>query len=58
VIVTTTPTLEGRPVAEYLGVTTGEAIIGANTLEDIVATIRDIVGGRWEASESALDRLS
>lgn len=53
-IVTTTPTIEGRPIKEYLGVVTGEAIIGANILKDILATVRDIVGGRSEAYEKAL----
>jgi len=53
-IVTTTPTVEGRPVQEYLGVVTGEAIIGANILKDIFAAVRDVVGGRSEAYEEAL----
>jgi uncharacterized protein YbjQ (UPF0145 family) len=54
VIVTTTPNVEGRPIQEYLGVVTGEAIIGANILKDILATVRDIVGGRSQAYEDAL----
>jgi uncharacterized protein YbjQ (UPF0145 family) len=54
VIITTTPTVEGRPVEEYLGIVTGEAIIGANILKDIFAAVRDIVGGRSEAYEGAL----
>ena len=53
-IITTTPTVEGRPVEEYLGVVTGEAIIGANILKDIFAAVRDVVGGRSEAYEKAL----
>lgn len=53
-ILTTTPTVEGRPVREYLGIVTGEAIIGANIFKDIMATVRDIVGGRSEAYERAL----
>jgi uncharacterized protein YbjQ (UPF0145 family) len=53
-IVTTTPAVEGRPVQEYLGVVTGEAIIGANILKDILATVRDVVGGRSQAYEDAL----
>ena len=53
-IVTTTPSVEGRPVEEYLGVVTGEAIIGANILKDIFASVRDIVGGRSQAYEDAL----
>jgi uncharacterized protein YbjQ (UPF0145 family) len=54
VIVTTTPTVQGRPAEEYLGIVTGEAIIGANILKDIFAAVRDIVGGRSEAYEDAL----
>ncbi|MCA9736546.1 MAG: heavy metal-binding domain-containing protein [Gemmatimonadota bacterium] len=53
-ILTTTPTVEGRPIGEYLGIVTGEAIIGANIFKDIMATVRDIVGGRSEAYERAL----
>jgi len=53
-IVTTTPTVEGRPVREYLGVVTGEAIIGANILKDVFASVRDVVGGRSQAYEDSL----
>ena len=53
-IITTTPTLEGHRVQEYLGIVTGEAIIGANILKDFMAGIRDIVGGRSAAYEKAL----
>lgn len=53
-IVTTTPDVEGRPVREYLGIVTGEAIIGANIVRDVLAGIRDIVGGRSGAYEKAL----
>ncbi|NNF29107.1 MAG: heavy metal-binding domain-containing protein [Gemmatimonadetes bacterium] len=53
-IITTTPSLEGKPVQEYLGIVTGEAIIGANILKDFMAGIRDIVGGRSAAYEKAL----
>jgi uncharacterized protein YbjQ (UPF0145 family) len=45
-IVTTTPTVEGHPVEEYLGVVTGEAILGAHIGRDILAAFTDIVGGR------------
>ena len=45
-IVTTTHTVEGRRVAAYLGVVSGEAIIGANLFKDMFASIRDVVGGR------------
>jgi uncharacterized protein YbjQ (UPF0145 family) len=53
-IVTTTPTLDGYTITEYLGIVTGEAIIGANIVKDFLAGIRDIVGGRAAAYEDAL----
>ena len=53
-IITTTNTIEGRPVRSYLGIVTGEAIIGANIFKDIMATVRDVVGGRSKAYEEAL----
>ena len=46
VIVTTTPTVEGKRITSYKGVITGEAILGANIFKDLFAGIRDIVGGR------------
>jgi len=45
-IITTTPTIEGKQVSEYLGPVAGEAVLGANILRDLFASIRDIVGGR------------
>ena len=53
-IVTTTPSVEGRAVRDYLGVVTGEAILGANIFRDVFAGIRDIVGGRAGAYERVL----
>jgi len=53
-IITTTNTLDGAEVAEYLGLVTGEAILGANMFKDIFAGIRDIVGGRSAAYEKEL----
>lgn len=53
-VVTTTPNLEGRAVREYLGIVTGEAIMGANVFRDFVAGIRDFVGGRSKAYENSL----
>ena len=50
----TTSTLEGKPTNEYLGVVTGEAILGANIFKDIFTGIRDIVGGRSAAYEQEL----
>lgn len=53
-ILTTTNNLEGKPVKEYLGVITGETIIGANFIKDFFAGIRDIVGGRSGSYEKVL----
>ena len=55
-ILTTTPTIEGQPVTRYLGVVTGEAILGANIVQDFFAGIRDIVGGRSQAYEQELQK--
>ena len=56
VIVTTTAVIEGRPVREYLGIVTGEVIVGANLFRDIFASITDIVGGRSGKYEDVLAR--
>lgn len=53
-IVTTTPNIEGKQIVEYLGIVTGEAIMGANLFKDLFASIRDIVGGRSAAYEREL----
>ena len=53
-IKTTTPSVDGQAVTEYLGVVTGEAILGANVFRDLFAGIRDIVGGRAGAYEEEL----
>ncbi len=53
-IVTTTPNIEGQRIRDYLGVVAGEAIMGANLVRDIFASITDIVGGRSGAYESKL----
>jgi uncharacterized protein YbjQ (UPF0145 family) len=53
-IITTTPSVEGRGIDDYLGIVTGEAIIGANLVKDFLAGIRDIVGGRSGSYEKAL----
>lgn len=64
-IVTTTPSVEGRSISAYHGVVVGEAILGANVFRDIFAGITDIIGGRsgayekslGEARQTALDEL-
>lgn len=53
-LTTTTPTIEGHPVTHYLGIVTGETIIGANIFRDLFAGIRDIVGGRSGSYEKVL----
>jgi uncharacterized protein YbjQ (UPF0145 family) len=53
-IITTTDGIEGRRITRYLGVVTGEAIVGANIFRDFFANITDIVGGRSNAYEREL----
>jgi uncharacterized protein YbjQ (UPF0145 family) len=53
-LTTTTNTLEGKKVVSYLGLVTGEAIMGANLFKDIFAGITDIIGGRSGAYENEL----
>jgi uncharacterized protein YbjQ (UPF0145 family) len=55
-IITTTPTIQGKEIKQYLGIVTGEAIMGANIVKDIFASITDIVGGRSAAYEKELTR--
>jgi uncharacterized protein YbjQ (UPF0145 family) len=54
VIVTTTTAIDGTPVTEYVGVVTGEAVLGANVFRDLFAGLRDIVGGRSAGYEQSL----
>jgi uncharacterized protein YbjQ (UPF0145 family) len=53
-IVTTTDAIEGRRVAAYLGLVTGEAILGVNIFRDLFSGIRDIIGGRAGGYQKAL----
>jgi uncharacterized protein YbjQ (UPF0145 family) len=53
-LITTTPTIEGKPVQSYLGVVAGEVILGANIFRDLFAGIRDIIGGRSGSYEQVL----
>ncbi|WP_439814484.1 heavy metal-binding domain-containing protein [Zavarzinia sp. CC-PAN008] len=65
IIITTTDGIDGRQVSQYLGVVSGEAILGANLFRDFFASIRDLVGGRAgsyervlrDARDQALDAL-
>lgn len=53
-ILSTTTIIEGRPVRDYLGIVTGEVIVGANLFKDLFAGVRDIVGGRAGSYENTL----
>lgn len=53
-IVTTTPTVEGYPVTQYLRVVCGETIAGVNMFKDFAAGIRNVVGGRSQSYENEL----
>ncbi len=53
-IVSTTTAVDGRQVSEYVGVVTGEAVLGANVFRDLFAGLRDIVGGRSAGYERSL----
>ena len=53
-ITTTTPTIEGRRIAAYRGIVSGETILGANVFRDFFASIRDVVGGRSGSYERVL----
>lgn len=53
-LITTTPTIEGKPISQYHGIVGGDAVLGANIFRDFFAGIRDIVGGRSAAYEKVL----
>ena len=53
-IITTTPTIEGRTIVEYKGVVFGEVIVGVNLFKDLAASIRDLIGGRSNTYEKEL----
>jgi uncharacterized protein YbjQ (UPF0145 family) len=55
-IMTTTNAIDGYTVSQYLGIVTGEAIMGANIVRDLFASVTDIVGGRSGAYEQQLQR--
>ncbi len=55
-IITTTNVVDGSSIRSYLGIVSGEAILGANIFRDLFATVRDIVGGRSVAYEKELAR--
>jgi uncharacterized protein YbjQ (UPF0145 family) len=53
-LLTTTPSVEGRRITQYLGIVAGEAILGANLFKDLFAGVRDLVGGRSQTYEREL----
>ena len=53
-LMTTTPSVEGKQIVRYLGVVTGETIIGANVFRDFLAGVRDFFGGRSASYEAVL----
>ena len=53
-ILSTTNNIDGKPVKNYIGIVTGETIIGANIFKDFFASIRDVVGGRTGSYEKVL----
>jgi len=55
-ILTTTPSIEGRTITGYKGIVTGEAILGANIFRDLFASVRDVIGGRAGAYEAELGK--
>ena len=55
-LLTTTPSIEGKRITRYCGVIAGEAILGANLFKDLFAGIRDLVGGRSGTYEKELQR--
>ena len=55
-ILTTTPTIEGKEIKSYHGIVIGEAIMGANIFKDLFASMRDIVGGRSGSYEDELTK--
>lgn len=55
-IITTTSTIEGKPVQQYLGVINAQSIIGANIFKDLFAGLRDVFGGRSKTYEKVLEQ--
>ena len=55
-IITTTPTIEGKRIKEYKGLVFGEVVSGANFIRDFFASITDVIGGRSGVYESKLNK--
>jgi uncharacterized protein YbjQ (UPF0145 family) len=53
-LILTTPTIEGKNITEYLGLVTGDSLLGANMYKDMFSGVRDVVGGRTSKYEEEL----
>ena len=53
-LLTTTPNIEGKRIIHYMGIVTGETILGANVFRDFAASVRDFFGGRSSSYEEVL----
>ena len=53
-LLTTTPNIEGKHIVHYMGIVTGETILGANVFRDFAASVRDFFGGRSSSYEEVL----
>ena len=55
-IVTTTDTIDGHNITEYIDVVTAEVVYGTNALKDFFAGIRDVFGGRTGGYERVFEK--
>ncbi len=53
-LMTTTPEVEGRKIAEYIDVITAQGVLGVNAFKDVAAGMRNIFGGRSKSYENEL----
>ena len=53
-IITTTPSVEGRQIMEYKGIVFGEVVSGVNFVRDIAASFTNFLGGRSSSYEEEL----
>ena len=53
-LLTTTPTVEGHPIQNYLGLVCGEVISGVDFVKDFAAGMRNFFGGRSASYENEL----
>lgn len=53
-VITTTPSVDGKKIVEYKGIVAGETIVGVNFIKDIMASFSDFFGGRSSTYENEL----